>query len=161
MHPGWVSRRGVVLVSALFGSAALFAVFALRAEIPLEPAAHPAVDQTLIALGAQLAAIGNCNICHTREDGLPFAGGRPIVTPFGRVFSTNITPDPHTGIGGWSEVAFVRAMREGVSRDGRHLYPAFPYDHMTKMRELDIRAVYAFIMTRKPVRALTPPNALA
>jgi mono/diheme cytochrome c family protein len=148
-------------VSALFASAALFAVFALRTEIPLEPTAHPAVDQTLIAVGAQLAAIGNCNICHTREDGLPFAGGRPIVTPFGRVFSTNITPDPHTGIGGWSEVAFVRAMREGVSRDGRHLYPAFPYDHMTKMRELDIRAVYAFIMTRKPVRALTPPNALA
>src|SRR5437660_9794281 len=65
-----------------------------------------------------------------------------------------------TGVGGWSDAAFVRAMREGVSRDGRHLYPAFPYDHMAKTHDDDIRAVYAFMMTRKAIQATTPPNEL-
>ena len=86
--------------------------------------------------------------------------GRPIATPFGTVYSTNITPDEATGVGGWSEEAFVRAVREGVSQDGHHLYPVFPYDHMTKMREDDIKAVYAFIMTRRPANASAPANAL-
>ena len=110
--------------------------------------------------GAQLAAIGNCITCHTKPEGTPFAGGRPIETPFGTIHATNITPDPQTGIGGWSEAAFRRAMKDGVSRDGHHLYPAFPYDHMTKMADGDIRAVYAFMMTRRPVAAETPPNDL-
>ena len=111
--------------------------------------------------GSQLAAIGNCNVCHTRDAGAPYAGGRPIVTPFGTVFSSNITPDPETGIGGWTPAAFTRAMREGVSRDGTHLYPAFPYDHMTRMRQADIDAVYAFIMTRQPAVAQRPDNELS
>jgi mono/diheme cytochrome c family protein len=114
-----------------------------------------------IQRGAQLAAIGNCNVCHTRDAGAPYAGGRAIATPFGTVFSSNITPDPDTGIGGWTPAAFTRAMREGVSRDGRHLYPAFPYDHMTRMRQADIDAVYAFIMTRQPVAAVEPGNDLS
>jgi mono/diheme cytochrome c family protein len=126
----------------------------------LESSRKTDFDSGLVNKGAQLAALGNCNICHTKADGAPYAGGRPISTPFGHVFSTNITPEPETGIGGWSEAAFTRAMREGVSRDGRHLYPAFPYDHMTKMRQDDIRAVYAFIMTRQPVRANALPNDL-
>ena len=57
--------------------------------------------------------IGNCNVCHTKSDGMPYAGGRPLQTPFGTIYATNITPDPETGIGGWSEAAFLRAMREG------------------------------------------------
>ena len=97
--------------------------------------------------------IGNCNVCHTNSDGLPYAGGRPLQTPFGIIHATNITPDPETGIGAWSEAAFMRAMREGVRRDGAHLYPAFPYDHFTKVTPADLRAVYAFLMTREPVRA--------
>lgn len=113
-----------------------------------------------IERGAQLAAIGNCNVCHTREGGIAYAGGRPIPTPFGTVFTSNITPDPGTGIGSWTPAAFTRAMREGVSRDGRHLYPAFPYDHMTRMRQLDIDAVYAFLMTRRPAVATPPDNDL-
>jgi mono/diheme cytochrome c family protein len=95
-----------------------------------------------------------------RKGGAPYAGGRAISTPFGIVFSTNITPDPDLGIGRWPESAFIRAMREGVSRDGRHLYPAFPYDHMTRMREEDIKAVYAFVMTRQPARVEAPANDL-
>ena len=84
-----------------------------------------------IARGAALAAIGDCVTCHTAPDGKAYAGGYPLKTPFGTIHGTNITPDPETGIGRWSQAAFVRAMREGVDRDGRHLYPAFPYDHFT------------------------------
>jgi len=149
----------VLIVVAVAGVAA-FWVWAMRPPVPPEPSRTTVFDRALIARGAELAAIGNCNVCHTRQDGAPYAGGRPIVTPFGTVHATNITPDLETGIGGWSQSAFSRAMREGVSRDGHHLYPAFPYDHMTKMREEDIRAVYAFIMTRKPVRAAAPANLL-
>jgi mono/diheme cytochrome c family protein len=84
-----------------------------------------------------------------------------VPTPFGTIYGTNITPDPETGIGQWSERAFARAMQEGVRRDGAHLYPAFPYDHFTKLTADDIRALYAFLMTRHPVRATAPDNELA
>ena len=113
-----------------------------------------------MALGARLAAIGNCNVCHTAPGGAPFAGGLALPTPFGTIQSTNITPDPATGIGRWSETAFVRAMREGVDREGRHLYPAFPYDHFTRVTDQDNRALYAYLMTRRPIQASPPPNDL-
>src|SRR5687768_14305547 len=127
---------------------------------PSEPPPRAAFDADVIAKGAQLAAMGNCNVCHTAPGGKAYAGGRPLKTPFGTVYGTNITPDPETGIGRWSEAAFARAMREGLDREGRHLYPVFPYDHFTKMTDEDIRALYAFVMTRQPVRAETPPNEL-
>jgi mono/diheme cytochrome c family protein len=120
----------------------------------------PSFSSADIERGAQLAAIGNCITCHTKTDGVPFAGSRPIATPFGTIYSTNITPDRNNGIGGWSEAAFNRAMKDGVRRDGQHLYPAFPYDHMTRMSDEDIRAVYAFMMTRRPVEAANPENDL-
>ena len=123
---------------------------------PLAPGTTPArasLDPALIAKGAQLAAIGNCQVCHTAEGGKSFAGGRPIETPFGTFYGTNITPDPDTGIGGWSEQAFVRALREGIDRDGRHLYPAFPYEYYTRLTDEDLHALYAYIATREPVRA--------
>jgi mono/diheme cytochrome c family protein len=111
--------------------------------------------------GSELSLIGNCNTCHTNDGGAPYAGGRPIPTSFGTIYSTNITPDPETGIGRWSEESFLRAMHEGIRRDGAHLYPAFPYDHFTKLSADDVRAIYAFLMTRDPVRAETPANDLA
>src|SRR6266567_3014683 len=126
----------------------------------LAAAATPSSDQTLVAKGAELAAIGNCATCHTSRDGRAFAGGLPLTTPFGTIYSTNITPDPDTGIGRWTEADFLRAMREGVDRAGRHLYPAFPYDHFTRVRDEDVAAIYAFIMTRDPVRADVPANRL-
>lgn len=125
-----------------------------------EPPARAAFDAALIAKGAQLAAIGNCQDCHTASAGKPYAGGRPLTTPFGTIYATNITPDAETGIGRWSEAAFRRAMHEGVDRQGRHLYPVFPYDHMTKVTDDDVKAIYAFMMTREPVRAETPPNRM-
>jgi mono/diheme cytochrome c family protein len=129
---------------------------------PVLPDAPPgsSFDPRAIARGAQLAAIGNCIDCHTAAGGRPYAGGRALKTPFGIIHGTNITPDSDTGIGRWSEAAFFRAMREGVDREGRHLYPAFPYDHYTKITDDDIRAIYAYLMTREPIRAVPPPNKL-
>jgi mono/diheme cytochrome c family protein len=119
-----------------------------------------AFDPALIARGGELALIGNCITCHTQDGGTPYAGARPVPTPFGTIYSTNITPDLETGLGGWSEAAFSRALREGVHRDGRHLYPAFPYDHFTRLTDDDVRALYAFLMTRGPVHADPPANDL-
>lgn len=115
----------------------------------------------VIARGARLAAVGNCIACHTVPGDRAFAGGLPLPTPFGTIHSTNITPDRETGIGTWTEEAFHRAMREGVDREGNHLYPAFPYDHYTLVTDEDNHALYAFLMTRQPVRAEAKPNDLA
>jgi mono/diheme cytochrome c family protein len=118
-------------------------------------------DAKLVQRGAHLASIGNCVSCHTAEGGKPLAGGLAMRTPFGTIYSTNITPDPETGIGRWSQAAFGRAMQEGVDRQGRHLYPAFPYDHFTQVTDEDNQALFAFLMTRAPVRARIPQNELS
>ena len=110
--------------------------------------------------GANLAAIGNCVTCHTAHGGKPFAGGYPLETPFGTVHGTNITPDPETGIGAWSLADFTRALREGISPEGHHYYPAFPYAYFTHLSDEDIAALYAFVMTREPVRASVPANSV-
>jgi len=117
-------------------------------------------EQAAVDQGASLAKLGDCQTCHTAEGGRPYAGGRPIGTPFGAVYSTNLTPDRETGIGAYSRVAFERAMRRGLRRDGAHLYPAFPYDHFSYAADGDLDSLYAFLMTRQPVRAVTPPNRL-
>jgi nicotinate dehydrogenase subunit B len=114
-----------------------------------------------IARGQQLAALGDCAVCHTQANGAINAGGRAIETPFGTIYATNITPDPETGIGAWSYPAFERAMREGIHRDGRHLYPAFPYNHFAKTSDADLQALYAYLMTQSPARAVNREPALA
>ncbi|WP_242124735.1 molybdopterin cofactor-binding domain-containing protein [Sphingobium sp. Sx8-8] len=111
--------------------------------------------------GRQLAAAGDCAVCHTAEGGETNAGGRPMETPFGIVYSTNITPDPVNGIGNWSLPAFTRAMREGISRDGRHLYPAFPYTAFAKLSDTDIEALYAYLTSRPAVDNAPPRTRLA
>jgi mono/diheme cytochrome c family protein len=157
-----LKRTLIVLICTLFLLGLAFAAVAWHPVITaIEPPEKAAFDKALVAKGAQLALIANCNTCHTNPDFSPYAGGRPLPTPFGTIHSTNITPDPDTGIGRWSEAAFLRAMHEGVGRDGRHLYPAFPYDHFTKLSPEDIGAIYAFLMTREPVRAETPRNNLS
>ncbi|WP_438392297.1 c-type cytochrome [Caballeronia sp. DA-9] len=124
------------------------------------PGVSPAADPDLVQRGAQLAAVGDCIVCHTASGGAPFAGGLPIHTPFGTLYSTNITPDTKTGIGAWTLDAFVQAMRRGKSSDGHLLYPAFPYVHFTHMTDADIASVYAFMMSRTPVQATAPANKL-
>lgn len=157
------SRSVIVRLLAILAITALgFVVYAWRSEIPpVDPPAADGFDAATIQRGAQLAALGDCATCHTARGGDSFAGGRPVSTPFGTIYSTNITPDPATGIGHWSEAAFRRAMREGVNRQGSHLYPAFPYDHFTLVDDADSAALYAFMMTRQPVQAQTPDNDLS
>jgi len=147
-----------LLFSWVIGLVPFAAAAALSTIEPVEPPARASFDAALVAAGAQLAAIGNCAGCHTAPAGKPYAGGLPLKTPFGTIYATNITPDAETGIGRWSEAAFRRAMREGVDRLGRNLYPVFPYDHMTKVNDEDVSAIYTFVMTREPVHAEIPPN---
>ena len=156
-------RRALLgVLSVVLLGAVGFIIFSRQPALPaMQPPSAAGFDRALVAKGAEFALIGNCNVCHTKQEGAPYAGGRPLKTPFGTIYATNITPDADTGIGSWSETAFLRAMREGVRRDGAHLYPAFPYDHFTKASVGDLRALYAFLMTREPVRAETPNNALA
>jgi mono/diheme cytochrome c family protein len=111
-------------------------------------------------MGEALAGGGYCAECHTAKGGQKLAGGYAMATPFGVIYSTNITPDPETGIGTWSEAAFARAMHEGVAQDGSHLFPAFPFDHFTKVSDEDVKALYAYLMTRPPVRARAPANTI-
>lgn len=129
----------------------------------IQPIARPAAtsfDRRQVADGARLTAIGDCIVCHTVEGGKPYAGGRSLPTPFGTLYTTNITPDEATGIGSWSFEAFRRAMVKGVSQDGRHLYPALPYEHFTHVSDTDLHAIYAFLMTREAVHAEAPANDL-
>jgi mono/diheme cytochrome c family protein len=138
-----------------------FGALAWRSAIaPITPPAQGGFAPELIAKGAALAGAGYCAECHTAKGGVMFAGGYAMQTPFGVIYSTNITPDPETGIGAWSEAAFARAMHEGVARDGSHLFPAFPYDHFTKVSGDDVGAIYAYLMTQPPVRASAPANTI-
>lgn len=157
--------RGFLLRVALLGLGAL-GVAALviawaPAISPVTPPDRASFATAAIARGATLAALGDCAVCHTASGGTPYAGGRAIPTPFGTVFATNITPDPATGIGNWSLAAFQRAMRDGIDREGRHLYPVLPYPHFTLASDDDIGAMYAFLMTRAPVVQTAPANKLA
>ena len=139
-----------------------FGVLAWRSAIaPVAPPAVASFAPELVAKGEALAGGGYCAECHTPKGGLAFAGGYAFATPFGVLYSTNITPDPETGIGTWSEAAFARAMHEGISRDGSHLFPVFTYDHFTKLSDDDVRALYAYFMTRTPVHAPARPSGIA
>ncbi len=154
------ARVSLVFASIAVACAAAFAYAWEPAIGPVRRPAASAFDPALVAHGAKLAAVGNCVSCHTVPGGRSFAGGLPIRTPFGTIHSTNITPHETAGIGAWSEAAFVRSMREGVGREGEHLYPAFPYDHTTLVTNADNRALYAYLMTRAPADSVPPPNDL-
>ena len=113
-----------------------------------------------IARGAYLALAGNCMACHTARGGPAYAGGRAMVTPFGALYAPNITPDRATGIGTWSADDFWRALHNGKSRDGRLLYPAFPYTNYTTVTRADADALYAFLHNLPAVQQANTPHAL-
>ncbi|WP_370113045.1 c-type cytochrome [Bradyrhizobium sp. USDA 329] len=149
----------LLAIGAFGGTAAL--LYAWESPIaPSDPRSHVTPDRALARRGASLALLGDCATCHTAAGGLSYAGGLAMPTPFGTIYSTNITPDPETGIGRWSEQAFIRALRSGVDREGRHLYPAFPYDHFTRVTDDDAKALYAFFMSIDPVKSSAPSNEL-
>ncbi|PKO45012.1 MAG: alcohol dehydrogenase [Betaproteobacteria bacterium HGW-Betaproteobacteria-3] len=113
-----------------------------------------------VARGAYLARAGNCAACHTARGGQPYAGGRGIETPFGTVFASNLTPDATHGLGQWSPAQFWRALHHGRSRDGRLLYPAFPYTSTTLVTRADSDALLAYLQSLPPVAQATPPHTL-
>ncbi|WP_035714377.1 c-type cytochrome [Azorhizobium doebereinerae] len=117
-------------------------------------------DYVTITRGQYLATAGDCVSCHTAPGGKPFAGGRGIMTPFGVIYTPNITPDRETGLGAWSNDDFVAAMQHGVGKDGELLYPALPYPYYTKVTRTDLVAIKAYLDTLDPVRNEAPPNGL-
>jgi cytochrome c553 len=114
-------------------------------DVPRAPAPPPA------SRGEYLVTAASCRSCHTVPGGAPFAGGRAIPTPFGTIYSTNLTPDARTGIGRWSKEDFRRAVREGIAPDGSYLYPAFPFTHYTKVRDDDVDAMFDYLRSLSPV----------
>ena len=110
--------------------------------------------------GEYLARAGDCIACHTARGGEPFAGGFEMPTPFGTLYTPNITPDPETGIGKWTADDFYRAMHDGKSKDGSLLYPAFPYPSYTKVTRADADAIFGYIQTIAPVKKKNKPHAL-
>ncbi|MCE1172593.1 MAG: c-type cytochrome, partial [Azovibrio sp.] len=121
-----------------------------------------AADASLVERGRYLAQLGDCVACHTSGNEAPMAGGRALETPFGKLYSTNITPDKETGIGNYSFAQFDRAMRQGVAADGHNLYPAMPYPSYAKMTREDMQALYAYLMEGlAPVRMQNKPDEMS
>jgi len=157
-----LTRRNLLGLLVLGIAAALLALAATwrPAIAPIAVPARSSFAPADVARGAMLAKIGDCAVCHTADGGRTLAGGRALPTPFGILYSDNLTPDAKTGIGTWSAAAFRRALKDGVARDGSHLYPALPYEHFTLTSDRDLDALYAYLMTRDPVVAVAPPNRM-
>lgn len=153
---------GLLAAALLFAAAAvLVAWLNLRDEVDVKvPVAMITPSDTRVARGAYLARAGNCMGCHTARGGPAYAGGRGIDTPFGTVFSANLTPDEKTGIGSWSPAHFWRAMHNGRSKDGRLLYPAFPYPNYTQVTRADSDAMFAYLRSLPAVEQARPAHTL-
>jgi mono/diheme cytochrome c family protein len=155
-------KAGVAALVVVLAAVAAVVVLNLRDEpagagddsTPFKPEADA------VARGAYLARAGNCEACHTARGGAAYAGGAGIETPFGVVYASNLTPDAETGLGRWSATQFWRAMHNGRSRDGRLLYPAFPYPNFTYITRTDSDALYAYLRSVPPVRQPNRAHAL-
>lgn len=130
----------------------------LAAALTIAPASAQNLSFSQVERGRYLATVGNCAGCHTDEvnDGERYAGGREMETPFGSIYTPNITFDNETGLGLWTRDDFYRAMNEGIARDGSHLYPAFPYPYFTLMPRQEIDAIYDYLSSIEPVYSETP-----
>jgi mono/diheme cytochrome c family protein len=136
---------------------------ALSAYHEQDPTGVPAElkSASLIERGEYLTRAADCVVCHTAKDGVPFAGGRAFVLPFGTMYSTNITPDVETGIGSYTDANFLDAVHKGVGRGNTKLYPAMPYASYTYMSDADALAIKAYLFSLKPLHAPAPQNTLA
>ncbi|MGK5020878.1 c-type cytochrome [Janthinobacterium sp. LB2P10] len=152
----WMIAAGLLLLAGVSANVLLYP------DDDLGPAAvaSPLSQQQLVARGAYLAKAGNCMACHTMRGGVAYAGRRALQTPFGTVLSPNITADKETGIGSWTADDFWRAIHNGKSKDGRLLYPAFPYTNYTKVQRADSDALYAYFQRVPPHRQANAPHAL-
>lgn len=122
------------------------------AGLALGAAAARAEEPVSVERGAYLVRAAGCISCHTAKGGAALAGGLPLKTPFGTYYSPNVTPDPETGIGGWSDEDFLNAVKNGLRPDGSHLFPVFPYPTYTRMTRADALAIKAWLMAQPPVR---------
>ncbi len=160
-----IKRLVALALLALVGLASLVVALNFRDEGASDAAADAAVatrsPAASIARREYLTRAGNCIGCHTAQGGVPYAGGRGIETPFGTVFAPNLTPDAQTGIGLWSSADFWRALHNGRSRDGRLLYPAFPYPNYTRVVRDDADALYAYLRSLPPIAQASPLHTLA
>ena len=162
-RPATTWLAAVLAVTAVTGIAALLGMAAAaRSSVGTQAdaaAMAPAMSTTgdHPTRGAYLAHIGGCAGCHTAQLGAPFAGGRGVPTPFGTLYSSNITPDPAHGIGRYSFDDFRRVMREGTAPGGKHLYPAMPYSAYTKMTDEDLRALFGHLQKGVAPRPDVPP----
>ena len=159
-----MTRRLLRGAGALLGIGALLVALVawlnLRDEDPISGESAPATPE-LTARGAYLARAGNCIGCHTVAGGAAYAGGRGIPTPFGTIYASNLTPDIATGIGAWSSADFWRALHTGRARDGRLLYPAFPYPNYTRITRDDSDALHAYLRSLPAVAQPNKTHALA
>jgi mono/diheme cytochrome c family protein len=112
----------------------------------------PAIAQDAVTRGEYLVRAGGCVSCHTAAGATGYAGGRPLATPFGTFYTPNITPDPDTGIGRWTDAQFLRALREGIRPDGAYYFPVFPYTSFTNVSDADALAIKAYLFSLEPVR---------
>lgn len=112
----------------------------------------PALQEEAVQRGRYLARAGNCQACHTAPDGMAYAGGKRMQTPFGSIYTSNITPDPETGIGTWSTEDFWRALHHGRSKNGDFLYPAFPYPNYAHITRADAHAIYLYLRTLPAIK---------
>jgi len=171
-----MKRRSVLAAGLLgvFGLALLASTWAVG-QTPV-PSRHPSTAVTAISLltasipdgpnaavlrrGQEMVRAGDCVSCHMREGGEPLSGGLALNTPFGVIYSSNITPDAETGIGRWTSDQFYRAMHDGRGAHGEHLYPAFPYPWFRRMSRADDDALFAYLKTTPPTRYVAPENRL-
>lgn len=161
-----LTGRGMGHVSLHMLPQHMFPGLILAASVLLLPCAAMAADQneqrSPIERGEYLVHAAGCITCHTKDvdNAVPFAGGRALKTPFGTFYTPNITPDPETGIGDWSEQAFVRAVKQGISPEGAPYYPAFPYTFYAGMTDADVKAIFAYLQSLEPVRRKVPEHDL-
>jgi len=161
MHPlrrvGWVTLISLMVLTV----AVLWDNWGdLLAPAKPSPVAAATATQSQIDQGRYLALAGNCMACHTTRGGTPLAGGRRIDTPFGGVYTSNLTPDPSTGLGRWNSQDFWQAMHRGRSANGRLLTPAFPYNHTSVVTRQDSDAIFAWLMSQPPVVQAQPAHTL-
>jgi len=150
---------GALLAIVVVAALGVALVIGLNRDDDLERAAAPADAAATIARGEYLVRAGSCFGCHTEPGGAPYAGGRAIETPFGVVHAPNLTPDV-TGLSGWTSDDFWRALHNGRARDGRLLYPAFPYPNYTRLMRADSDAMFAYLQSLAPVAKPNRAHAL-
>ena len=153
----WAISSALAAIGIL---AAVLVTLNLRGEEPLPATESLQSTPELVQRGEYLARVGNCMACHTTQGGASYAGGRGIETPFGVVYSSNLTPDKARGIGTWSSAEFWRALHHGRSKDGRLLYPAFPYPNYTQVTRADSDAIFAYLQSLPAVAEPNRPHAL-